>query len=213
MDDYAFCPRCGTSRLTGTSFCRACRFNFEQPQNSPPATPPRSSQWGFSDPIKGTIGPPIARPKAGGGSRRTFVWLIIGALVLIIGVGIWQIGPSRFVQSLPFGAGGGPVNAPPAGQIWFGSSFDVSTFEIRGKTTTIGATSPFTFVAHLTRSVDASELVIRLFVGWSAPGRERCECDGLRRPVRVLARSAVRAGGTGVSSSPTSGATSWRRAR
>lgn len=53
-------------------------------------------------------------------------------------------------------------DVPPAGQVWFGSSFDTETFVLVDRRTTLGANEPFSFVAHLTRSVDAKELVIRV---------------------------------------------------
>lgn len=52
---------------------------------------------------------------------------------------------------------------PPAGQVWFGSTFDPESFAIRNRTTSVGAQESFALVAHLTRSVDGSDLVIRTY--------------------------------------------------
>ena len=53
------------------------------------------------------------------------------------------------------------ADIPPVGAIWFGSSFDPQTFAISSRLTTVTANQGFSFVAHLSRVIDASALLIR----------------------------------------------------
>ena len=55
-----------------------------------------------------------------------------------------------------------PAGLPPAGTIWFGSGFDPDTFAISSRLTSVTTNQPFSFVAHLTRSLDASAMGIRI---------------------------------------------------
>jgi hypothetical protein len=43
-------------------------------------------------------------------------------------------------------------NLPPAGQIWFGNSFDSSTFVLSGRADTFSAGTTFAFVAHFSKT-------------------------------------------------------------
>lgn len=51
-------------------------------------------------------------------------------------------------------------DVPPAGQMWFGQSFDPQTFAIAGRTSSVGTQQPVALVAHLTRSAD-TQMTIR----------------------------------------------------
>lgn len=57
-----------------------------------------------------------------------------------------------------------PTDIPPVGEVWFGQSFDTDTFAIRGRRHVIGVTDPFSFVAHLRRSVSGSDLAVRVYL-------------------------------------------------
>jgi hypothetical protein len=57
---------------------------------------------------------------------------------------------------------GGNVAAqdiPPAGGIWFGKSFDPTTFVLTGKHSSVGTQEPSAFVAHLTKSIEGTVTV------------------------------------------------------
>jgi hypothetical protein len=54
-----------------------------------------------------------------------------------------------------------PANVPPAGAVWFGTSFDTQTLAISGRLVSVTANQGFSFVAHLPRVMDASALLIR----------------------------------------------------
>lgn len=58
----------------------------------------------------------------------------------------------------------GPAAAdlPPAGSVWFGSSFDPATFVVHGRTTTVPAGQPVAVVAHLSHSIDMSAANLRI---------------------------------------------------
>lgn len=74
-----------------------------------------------------------------------------------------------------------PVNGPgipPAGAIWFGKSFDTDTLAIKGRITKIGATKPFSFVAHLRREMDATDLVMRLYLNGKLLASNRPDMTG-----------------------------------
>lgn len=50
-------------------------------------------------------------------------------------------------------------DVPPTGQIWFGQSFDPTTFALTGKRTTAGTQEPVALVAHLTKGIDGSTTI------------------------------------------------------
>ena len=66
------------------------------------------------------------------------------------------------IAGLLAGCGGvEAVNVPPAGDIWFGDTFDTETFELSGRTDTVGTSETFALVGTLPRSIDGSELMVR----------------------------------------------------
>lgn len=70
------------------------------------------------------------------------------------------------------------TNVPPAGAIWFGTSFDPSTMELAGRKTTVGQSEAFSMVAHLTRSMNASDLVIRSYFEGKLVGQSPVSAQG-----------------------------------
>jgi hypothetical protein len=88
---------------------------------------------------------------------------VLGALVFLglVVVVIYVI--TRF-----FAGGGSPsitdsADVPPAGSIWFGSTFDTDTLELSGRTSSVSASQSFAMVGHTRRSLEADELVIRIY--------------------------------------------------
>jgi hypothetical protein len=101
----------------------------------------------------------LAAPvKRGGVQARWVVLVLVGILVLVAAVGAL----SRGNLSSPSGSTTS-ANLPPAGSIWFGTSFDPNTFELAGQTTSIGSNAGFSAVAHLTRVVNGSGLNVRVY--------------------------------------------------
>ena len=89
------------------------------------------------------------------------------------------------------------ANVPAAGDVWFGTSFDPTTFAIAQRATTFSTSQAVAAVIHLTRSVDGSELSIRSY--WNGT---------------LLATSALSWSGTGdvwgTTLGPALGAGDWR---
>ena len=146
------CPRCGTARHGTERFCPTCAFDFwRAAQGEAPAA---------SEVRSVTPAPASSRPR----------WLIpVGILVaVVIAVAIGQrlLGDAsdniadRVERDLAeIGA-----DLPPAGDIWFGSSFDADTFELRGRTTAVGANDAFSLVGRLPSVYDAADLGMRVYL-------------------------------------------------
>lgn len=62
-------------------------------------------------------------------------------------------------------SGPAPADVPPPGQIWFGSSFDTTTFVLSGRSTTLPLGSQVAFVARLTRPSKGEVVGLQLNVG------------------------------------------------
>lgn len=70
------------------------------------------------------------------------------------------------IALLVVACGGGAVGAdvPPVGSIWFGTSFDPSSFAMQGRASTATTGSTVALVAHLPRSVSGGEVALRVTV-------------------------------------------------
>jgi len=79
-----------------------------------------------------------------------------GGLRLLAAVVIVYVMTGGLLPSAP--------NIPPAGTIWFGTSFDQDTFDVHGRLASVGADDTFFMVGQLTRSVAGSRLVIRAYL-------------------------------------------------
>jgi hypothetical protein len=193
-----FCPRCGTPRVGAFRFCTKCQYDFDAPPEAqaeplamapvPPPPAQATPAASFSEQYAGT---PYGRPfdqtpsalapvssVSDAPKRRN--WLILGVIgvigVLVVAAAIGVV----IAAGSPSSGTVQPGNQPPAGTIWFGSSFDPTTFAISGRTSSISVGSPISGVAHLTRSMAGSELSIRVELngaviatvktGWSGSG-------------------------------------------
>lgn len=150
-----FCPQCGTQRAGSFRYCAKCGHDFEPP------TPSYSAKYAGTE-FGRSAAPSPAPPATQRPSARPV--LLIGAVAAVLVLAFVIATNRSVVSSNP--TLNADVDLPPAGSIWFGSSFDSSTFAIRGRTDSVGANQPFSFVAHLSRSMDASELVIR--ISWNS---------------------------------------------
>ncbi|MDQ2964308.1 MAG: hypothetical protein M3R57_00435 [Chloroflexota bacterium] len=72
---------------------------------------------------------------------------IVGLTVLVVGLAI-SVG-------LLLSRNAGSPNVPPAGSIWFGSSFDAKSFEIRDRADSFTSGARVALVAHLSQAVPA----------------------------------------------------------
>ncbi len=98
------------------------------------------------------------------------VVLVVIAVVVaaLIGTGVIKLG-----------AGPSGAAAPPAGTIWFGSSFDPSTFAISGKTTSVSAGTTVAYVGHLTRSIGTGQANLRISVNGQTDRQSGAKSPGL----------------------------------
>jgi hypothetical protein len=55
-------------------------------------------------------------------------------------------------------------NVPPVGSMWFGTTFDASTLEIEGQTSSFATGASFAWVAHLPRSISSGDANLRITV-------------------------------------------------
>ena len=99
---------------------------------------------------------PLAKG-SGGALRLILVLLVVGALG---GLGYTALQNRSIVPSL----GGGPTSAdlPLAGEVWFGASFDSTTFELRARATTAPPGQTFALVAHLRQTTSMSNASLRI---------------------------------------------------
>jgi len=153
------CPRCGTSRGSSYRLCPQCGFDFWADAGMTLCPRCRAPRGGAA-PICPSCGfdyrtnavaappPPIVQPTT---SRKTLSmqgWPVrsVGLIVLVglaisVGLLLWR--------------NGGSSNVPPAGSVWFGSSFDAKSFEIRDRADSFTSGAPVALVAHLSETVPA----------------------------------------------------------
>jgi hypothetical protein len=86
---------------------------------------------------------------------------IVGLTALVVGLAI-SVG-------LLLSRNGGSPNVPPAGSIWFGSSFDAKSFEIRDRAESFTSGDPVALVAHLGQTVPAGYAATIDIDGHSSP--------------------------------------------
>lgn len=140
--------------LTPAEFARQRVILMAANATAAPTALPLAQSW---------VAPPPAAPTIVGQTasqgRTSAEKFVIGLIaVAVIGGAVLLLNGGR-VPSVTGGVG--PAGLPPAGSIWFGSSFDAGTFRISGRLTTVNAHQGFSFVAHLTRTMDASALAVR----------------------------------------------------
>lgn len=64
----------------------------------------------------------------------------------------------------PAPSGPDTADLPPAGQIWFGKTFDPQTFAVSDRSTTFPSGQPVAVVAHLSKPVDMATANLRVSV-------------------------------------------------
>jgi hypothetical protein len=153
----SFCPQCGNQRTGSLRFCSQCGFDFWQVATRS-AAPSQERPTVRPEPTSAPAAPAElrARPAVG-----TLGKVVLGLIVLAVLAGVYAV-----VSNGGIGLGGGTSKAdvPPVGQIWFGQSFDPSTMAMSGRTTSVGAQTAFSMVAHLPKSMDGSQLDVRAYL-------------------------------------------------
>jgi hypothetical protein len=148
MTNAGFCPHCGAPRSDWAKFCGSCGRAYDAPPTpvTAPTAPPPAPDETYK--LSGS-GMPASR-------RGLLILLGIAVLVggyYILNNRIPSIGPS---------SGPSSSNLPPAGDIWFGQTFDSTTFEVRSRLTSATAGQTIALVGHLSRSTDASNANLRI---------------------------------------------------
>ena len=107
------------------------------------------SDNGLGPPPSDAPAPARAIRLAGGKAR----WLAALVIIAVVGVGAYvETGGQLF------------PNVPPEGAIWFGTSFDPDSFDLRGRLTSVGPDEEFVMVGRLPRPLVGSRLVIRSYL-------------------------------------------------
>lgn len=150
-----FCPNCGTPR-TGQRFCAACGNDFW-----------KAAAPGVAD------APTAAKTTSPAGSGLRTVLLV--AIAIAVGVGILIL-VNR--PPAPPNLGGASTDIPPAGEVWFGTTFDPNTLSLSGHRQMVGVQEGFAVVAHLTRSIDASQMVVRIYLNGSLVASNAANATG-----------------------------------
>lgn len=70
------------------------------------------------------------------------------------------------------------ADVPPSGTIWFGQSFNPSTFAMAGRTTSVSRGAPVSMVGNLGRSMKISDLQIRTSFDGSVVGSQAAAGSG-----------------------------------
>lgn len=73
---------------------------------------------------------------------------------------------------------GAPLDRAPVGEVWFGSSYDLETYEIEGRTDSIETGVPFAFVTQFDIRIDPADLMLRLSRDGELVQHERVEVPG-----------------------------------
>ncbi len=137
------CWNCGTPYPTSAPTCPTC--GKARPQASPITV------------TVGPTGPASTRAWASLlGSRRN--WIVAGVVMVLLLLAAWQTGLIARLTS-PAGPAG---NVPPAGQIWFGSSFDPTTFSVTSQTATAKVGSNVAMVAQLSHPISSGQGELRV---------------------------------------------------
>jgi hypothetical protein len=178
-----FCPRCGTPRVGAFRFCRSCQFDFETlPLTAPPSVasgPTASPPSDTTSPAPGLGSPgapmsfseryrtaelvtPSDASSATANRRRSIPYPIAGYLVasLILGGALLLLlNALSHSSATPSPVPAANANTPPAGVVWFGTSFDPRTFVVSGRTDTFPAGQPVAVVGHLSETIPQGQQI------------------------------------------------------
>ena len=187
------CPRCAEPVPTAAQVCRYCSLDLTPPTVSAPTAPPESSSDG---PTTAEQGPATTSE---GGRRWGIRELLIVALVAVTLTGAGFLFASS--RTAPLATVPSPtltpvvVDLPPNGVIWFGSSFDATTFAIKAKTFRVNINTPFSMVASLTHGEKGANLLLRLSLDGGLAEPQPLKATGFAE-VWGFTLDALPAGGT-----------------
>lgn len=150
----SFCQHCGASHDDEARFCPKCGRSLVTTVTAPTSYAEKYAGTPYAAMPSQTVAAPPSRTS----SRRPVVISLLVAIVAFVAIGAWQLGLLSRLSSTAGTAG----NIPPSGQIWFGSSFDTTTFALSGITTSTRTGSTVALVALLPRSVSTGNVTMRV---------------------------------------------------
>ncbi len=137
----ARCPRCGEPLAAGARFCQACGNAVDPLRDEPAAS---------------AAAPPSNSSPAPARRRRealvTAAVLVVAAAV-VLAVLVWRGVPAALFPA---------PSVPPAGEIWFGDSYDAATFALHERWTSVAVGRQLNAVAHTTRQIAANGGKLRI---------------------------------------------------
>jgi zinc-ribbon domain len=135
------CPRCGEPLAAGARFCQACGNALDPlPSESSQSTAERASRtapWSASQLREAMI---------------TVAVLVVAAVVVLYFL-VWRGAPGTLFPA---------ATTPPPGEIWFGDSYDATTFVLRERWTSVAAGRQLAAVAHTARQIAADGGKLRI---------------------------------------------------
>lgn len=154
MTGAGFCPHCGVARQEWAKYCGSCGQSYDTTR---------------VDPVPAAAPVAVATPKR----RNTLRWILLG----LVAIGLLYLSGQLVVPGLPK-MGVASANVPPVGEIWFGSSFDASTFELRSKTSSGSVGQTFALVAHLSRAISTGEANLRISLDGTTAVNQAIQASG-----------------------------------
>ena len=147
----ATCPRCGTAVWSTALACHVCGYPGPRASWIPTGPAPQ---------------PFVAPAWSAAPVRRSWApFVIVGVLLVLValvaaGLAVNTNGSaSGAAQNHPPASQPEQAdqNLPPAGAIWFGTSFDTTTLAISGQASVFHQGDPMVLVAHLSRAVPSGQ--------------------------------------------------------
>jgi hypothetical protein len=154
-----FCPHCGARLAPWARFCPTCGSAVD----APPVAGQASTQSGaLPAASKVAAAGRSSAPRPGAKASRPVrealitVGVLLGAVAVVLAVMV--------ARGVPLNLFAAPT-LPPAGQIWFGDSYEPATFDLHERWTTVSAGRQMSGVAHTTSDVAANGAKLRIELG------------------------------------------------
>lgn len=154
----AFCQQCGAPHDEDARFCPKCG----RPVGA-------AAPLSYSEKYAGTsFGNAVAQPVAPASAKRR-----ISPVQFVAGLVVLAVVLAGAVLMIRGGISSGPTvpasaDLPPVGQIWFGSTFDPSTFSLSGITHSVANGATVALVGHLPRSISTGQANLRVSIDGQA---------------------------------------------
>jgi hypothetical protein len=101
---------------------------------------------------------------------------LAGLIVLVAVIGFLYVTGQASIPALDGSRTGSSL--PPAGTIWFGSTFDADTLALANRTSSVGTNEAFAMVASLRQSVNGSEMALRVYFDGALVNTSAADAEG-----------------------------------